>query len=719
MGYTHGEIKFSLKQPEQNITFYLCQNINNNLTTINLTSQFTTFRYFDILPTKKIVYSCFEYHGIIVSNAGNDTENADMKKAVALRLCIVIAVSMFAAALLSCYVQMKVATDAMYANSLNRIEQVSQILENNDADVEKLRESLREDYFIRAEAAAYIVQNNPSVVHNLAEMKKIAALLQVDELHLFDTEGTLYAGSEPKYYNYNFHSGVQMQFFLPMLENYDLQLCQNLTPNTAEGKQMQYLAVWSKDHKSIIQIGMEPTRLLDAMKKNEISHIFSLLTVEKGITIFAVDPKTYDIIGSTNKALNGKNSKDIGLYDNSAAPHNKGFVTKLDDETNYCVMAESDDVLVGVSSTYSNLYQAIPNNMAIIILSLCFLSAVIILLILSALDKYIIRGIYSIIGSMKKITEGDLDLRIEEKSSPEFTELGNSINALVMSLLNTNSKLSLIFQYVNIPIAAYEYNQDMTRVMATSKLGEILMLSDEEVRDALADRSLFFQKIHEIHAHPYHQEKDIYVLSGEKTRYVKIKSYQERRSTWGIIVDVTEDMVEKQRIKYERDVDLLTGLSSRRAFFDQLELLYQQPELLKTMAILMTDVDNLKHVNDNWGHEYGDQLLVKAAELLKGCTAPHTICARLSGDEFVLVIYGADSEDQIKGYLNHLHNEILHASMELPDESTLPVRLSGGYIFSPSCTEDYREMLRLADQAMYQVKRDTKGYFAQYIPPSN
>ena len=56
-------------------------------------------------------------------------------------------------------------------------------------------------------------------------MRKIASLLQVDELHLFDMEGRLYAGSEPKYYDYTFRSGEQMQFFLPMLDDVDLQLC--------------------------------------------------------------------------------------------------------------------------------------------------------------------------------------------------------------------------------------------------------------------------------------------------------------------------------------------------------------------------------------------------------------------------------------------------------------------------------------------------------------
>ena len=107
-------------------------------------------------------------------------------------------------------------------------------------------------------------------------MQKIARLLQVDEFHLFDTQGNLYAGSEPKYFGLNFSSGRQMQFFLPMLKDYHLQMCQDITPNTAEGKLMQYAAVWREDRKGIIQVGLEPTTVLDSMKRTELSYIFSL-----------------------------------------------------------------------------------------------------------------------------------------------------------------------------------------------------------------------------------------------------------------------------------------------------------------------------------------------------------------------------------------------------------------------------------------------------------
>ena len=57
--------------------------------------------------------------------------------------------------------------------------------------------------------------------------------MAVDEIHLFDDQGTIYSGSAPKYFGYNFDSGTQMEYFKPMLKDKSLTMCQDVTPNTA------------------------------------------------------------------------------------------------------------------------------------------------------------------------------------------------------------------------------------------------------------------------------------------------------------------------------------------------------------------------------------------------------------------------------------------------------------------------------------------------------
>lgn len=641
-----------------------------------------------------------------------------MKRTITIRLCIVIAISMIATAALSFYLQIESAREVMYSNAELRINQVMEILEQNDAEIEKLNENLREDYFIRAKAAAYMIQNHPEVVGDLEETRKIASLLQVDELHLFDTEGRLFAGSEPKYFDYTFESGEQMEFFLPMLADPTLQLCQEVTPNTAENKLMQYIAVWREDQQGIVQIGMEPIRLLEAMEKNELPHIFNLMTAEDGITIFALNLDTGLIVGATDERILDKTAKDIGLEtENPKLREGKqSSEIILEGEKNYCVTEARDQILIGVSGTHEKLYRNVPANMGLIIFSLCCLAVVVIFLILRMLDKVIIHGIYGIIDGTKRIAEGDLDYCVDIKNSPEFAMLSSNVNHMVKSLLESTGKLSLVFENVDIPIAVYEHNQDMKRVLATSKIGDILLLAEEELHGLLSDRETFCKKITKICSRPYELEKDVYLIGQTegKPHYVKIKSYCESGKTLGIVVDMTEEIIEKQEIERERDVDLLTTLYSRRAFFRRMDTLLLDPQKTKTAMLLMTDLDNLKYVNDHWGHECGDEMLKTVANLLLNCSAPGKLAARLSGDEFVLVIYGADSQEEIEGYLDSLYTSIQKTVVVMTDGEQVRVSLSGGYLFYPECTGSSRELLKLADETMYRVKKSTKGKFARY-----
>lgn len=641
-----------------------------------------------------------------------------MKRTITIRLCIVIAISMIATAALSFYLQIESAREVMYSNAELRINQVMEILEQNDAEIEKLNENLREDYFIRAKAAAYMIQNHPEVVGDLEETRKIASLLQVDELHLFDTEGRLFAGSEPKYFDYTFESGEQMEFFLPMLADPTLQLCQEVTPNTAENKLMQYIAVWREDQQGIVQIGMEPIRLLEAMEKNELPHIFNLMTAEDGITIFALNLDTGLIVGATDERILDKTAKDIGLEtENPKLGEGKqSSEIILEGEKNYCVTEARDHILIGVSGTHEKLYRNVPANMGLIIFSLCCLAVVVIFLILRMLDKVIIHGIYGIIDGTKRIAEGDLDYCVDIKNSPEFVMLSSNVNHMVKSLLESTGKLSLVFENVDIPIAVYEHNQDMKRVLATSKIGDILLLAEEELHGLLSDRETFCKKITKICSRPYELEKDVYLIGQTegKSHYVKIKSYCESGKTLGIVVDMTEEIIEKQEIERERDVDLLTTLYSRRAFFRRMDTLLLEPQKTKTAMLLMTDLDNLKYVNDHWGHECGDEMLKTVANLLLNCSAPGKLAARLSGDEFVLVIYGADSQEEIEGYLDSLYTSIQKTVVVMADGEQVRVSLSGGYLFYPECTGSSRELLKHADETMYKVKKSTKGKFARY-----
>ncbi len=96
-------------------------------------------------------------------------------------------------------------------------DQVRNILETNERKENALVESLKENYITKAKAVSYIIDRIPGTETDIAELIRIAKLMTIDEIHIFDPTGKIYAGTVPIYYGYSFDSGEQMAFFKPML----------------------------------------------------------------------------------------------------------------------------------------------------------------------------------------------------------------------------------------------------------------------------------------------------------------------------------------------------------------------------------------------------------------------------------------------------------------------------------------------------------------------
>ena len=320
-----------------------------------------------------------------------------MKKMIQKNLLVIIVIAMLVSLALNYGVQVMRVQQDMRTTSAHLFWQIEQILSQNQVETQKVVEEFKNTCLIQAKAAAYIVQYRPSILEEQAELEKIAALLQIDELHVFDQKGNLYAGTEPQYFGYTFDSGEQMRFFLPMLQDKNLELCQDVTPNTAEGKLMQYAAVWREDGQGIVQIGMEPERVLEATKKNELSYIFSLLTAESGATLYAVDPQTYVVLGSTDHNLVGKHISEIGLDAEEISHGEKGFYDKIDGRFVYGVFelssGKSDTVLLGRVCTVDSLFRDITMDSILLGVYLCLLAMLIIINISRYLDRIIVSGI--------------------------------------------------------------------------------------------------------------------------------------------------------------------------------------------------------------------------------------------------------------------------------------------------------------------------------------
>lgn len=194
------------------------------------------------------------------------------------------------------------------------LDRVIAVIDKNESSEKQFVKSLKDDYIVRAKAISYIVDAKPEVEYDIDELQKIASLMSVDEIHLIDDTGTIYSGSIPKYFGYSFDSGEQMAFFKQMLNNYDLTLCQDVTPNTAEAKEMMYAITWNESKTHMVQVGITPKRLLKELKQNQISNVVADMPVYKGMEIYVENSKTKVIEGATDQSKVGNKVKNNKKY---------------------------------------------------------------------------------------------------------------------------------------------------------------------------------------------------------------------------------------------------------------------------------------------------------------------------------------------------------------------------------------------------------------------
>lgn len=161
--------------------------------------------------------------------------------------------------------------------------------------------------------------------------------------------------------------------------------------------------------------------------------------------------------------------------------------------------------------------------------------------------------------------------------------------------------------------------------------------------------------------------------------------------------------------------DALTGLPNRSLLADRIVQASAQTRRNGTlMAVCYLDLDGFKPINDTWGHDVGDQLLVEVANRFKETLRAGDTVARLGGDEFVLLMLGlanvAECEQAVQRMLHAVSNPLLVAPQ--------PVMLSAsiGVAIFPLDDGDADTLLRHADQAMYRAKQSGKNRFNVFDP---
>jgi diguanylate cyclase (GGDEF)-like protein/PAS domain S-box-containing protein len=182
-----------------------------------------------------------------------------------------------------------------------------------------------------------------------------------------------------------------------------------------------------------------------------------------------------------------------------------------------------------------------------------------------------------------------------------------------------------------------------------------------------------------------------------------------------ILSDITELKEYQQRIERMAHYDGLTGVPNRVLLADRLNLAIAQAQrYLRSLMLVYFDIDGFKEVNDLYGHETGDQLLITVAHRLRDSLREGDTLARLGGDEFGAVITDVDGPIECERILERLLSVV--SSPIIIRKNTFQLSASLGVTLFPQDNSNADTLLRHAAQVMYQAKQTGKNRYALFDP---
>ncbi|MBU1642190.1 EAL domain-containing protein [bacterium] len=188
----------------------------------------------------------------------------------------------------------------------------------------------------------------------------------------------------------------------------------------------------------------------------------------------------------------------------------------------------------------------------------------------------------------------------------------------------------------------------------------------------------------------------------------------------GIIADITERMHDQQKIQHQARYDALTDVPNRTMLMERIHLEINRFKRHQIIAgLLFLDLDYFKNINDSMGHHIGDQLLIETAKRLQNVLRVEDMVSRLGGDEFVILLPDLGSEP-----INAL-STAEHVALTIHKVLSEPFNLQGrkhttsasiGIVITDDDNTTTEDLLKHADMAMYQAKKEWRGSTSFYRP---
>lgn len=328
---------------------------------------------------------------------------------------------------------------------------------------------------------------------------------------------------------------------------------------------------------------------------------------------------------------------------------------------------------------------------------------VILMLILASTKK--ITGLSEYLS---KISPGE-EIEFPKTYMTEVDDLTNEIEKMNTNIIQSSKTISNILDLTLLPMGGFQVKDDSDKVNITEYIYNLLGLNSR-VELTKEEWTTYFNRLVEnpvdINIFRYKNDK------GEDL-WLKINEMEVDGGSVGVIVDITKEQEEKAQLIRQLDLDSMTGLLNRDAFIKYVHLQIKEiPDSIGVM--LFSDLDNLKYVNDTFGHEKGDEFIIKAGEFFSQFSVYNGLVARISGDEFAVYLHGFKEKREARNIILDLISKSESYYIDVQNNRKHHIRFTSGMAWYPEHSDSSDGLLKLSDYAMFEAKQNNKGSLLEF-----
>ena len=260
-----------------------------------------------------------------------------------------------------------------------------------------------------------------------------------------------------------------------------------------------------------------------------------------------------------------------------------------------------------------------------------------------------------------------------------------------------------LIELAGLPVGAFEMRAHSKRVYMTSQVPRLLNLTREQERRFSRDKDLMCAFLRELESSESGEEGVFRMHDKEETRWIKIARKTSGSPIRCIVEDVTDEVLQTKALRKERDWDGLTGVKNRMAFGETMVQMGARRDEYRSVALVMCDLNDLKGVNDVFGHDKGDEYICAAAGCIRK-SFPSGHVFRIGGDEFAVILTDVWPDEAREGI------KVLAAGMEEYSRGcSFDASVAAGIAFyDPGMDAGLDNTLSRADADMYSNKREMK-----------